>query len=269
MAARIKSEPKTRPEVETAPVVDPVVETPAETFLQPESPAVAEAAVEAPAEPVVEAAPEPEPEPEPVAEVVAEAVAAPEPAVVEAPVAVAAEVEETIASAADTVIDNVTATQQEALESIEAARQVVIDGVSRAQRGMADFVSELRNSKDFMATVRGQFHRLPKLSIDYALMERATRVLNIEAGFDWDDVGNWTSVGRYLDKDAAGNQHNAPLTTLDAADNLVFSQTGQHIALLGVHDLIVIAAGDALLVTTRAQAENIKKLADKLPASLK
>ncbi len=134
---------------------------------------------------------------------------------------------------------------------------------------LADFVSELRNSKDFMATVRGQFHRLPKLSIDYALMERATRVLNIEAGFDWDDVGNWTSVGRYLDKDAAGNQHNAPLTTLDAADNLVFSQTGQHIALLGVHDLIVIAAGDALLVTTRAQAENIKKLADKLPASLK
>lgn len=134
---------------------------------------------------------------------------------------------------------------------------------------LADFVTELRTSQDFMATVRGQFHRLPKLSIDYALMERATRVLNIEAAFDWDDVGNWTSVGRYLEQDEDGNQHNTPLSTLDAADNLVFNQTEQHIALLGVHDLIVVAAKDALLITTRAQAENIKKLADKLPAKLK
>jgi len=134
---------------------------------------------------------------------------------------------------------------------------------------LADFISELRNSKDFMATVRGQYQRLPKLSIDYALMERASRVLNIEATFDWDDVGNWTSIGRHLSEDELGNQHNGPLSALDAAGNLAFSQTAQHIALLGVQDLIVVATPDALLVTHRACVENIKKLAERLPDALK
>jgi mannose-1-phosphate guanylyltransferase len=141
--------------------------------------------------------------------------------------------------------------------------------LSRHCPALADFVSELRNSKDFSATVSKQFGKLPKLSIDYALMEKASRVLNVEATFDWDDVGNWTSVGRYLKCDDDGNQHNCALSQIGAANNLVFSQTGQHIALLGVQDLIVVSSKDALLITSRAHAENIKKLADQLPKELK
>jgi mannose-1-phosphate guanylyltransferase len=145
----------------------------------------------------------------------------------------------------------------------------IFSELSRHCPALADFVSELRNSKDFNATVSKQFGKLPKLSIDYALMEKASRVLNIEATFDWDDVGNWTSVGRYLKSDDSGNQHNCTLSQLDCANNLVFSQTGQHVALLGVQDLIVVSAKDALLITSRAHAENIKKLADQLPKELR
>jgi mannose-1-phosphate guanylyltransferase len=134
---------------------------------------------------------------------------------------------------------------------------------------LADFVSELRNSRDFNATVNRQFGKLPKLSIDYALMEKASRVLNVEATFDWDDVGNWTSVGRYLKSDGDNNQSNCMLTQIDAANNLAFCQTDQHIALLGVQDLIVVSAKDALLITTRSHAENIKKLVDQLPKELR
>lgn len=134
---------------------------------------------------------------------------------------------------------------------------------------LADFVSELRNSRDFQATLGKQFGKLPKLSIDYALMEKASRVLNIEATFDWDDVGNWTSVGRYLKCDDENNQYNCAFSQIDAGNNLVFSQTGQHVALLGVQDLIVVAAGDALLITSRGHAENIKKLVDQLPKELR
>ncbi|TDU70877.1 mannose-1-phosphate guanylyltransferase [Prosthecobacter fusiformis] len=144
----------------------------------------------------------------------------------------------------------------------------IFSELSRHCPALADFVSELRGSLDFNATVAKQFSKLPKLSIDYALMERASRVLNIEATFDWDDVGNWTSVGRYLKKDAGNNQHNCALSQLDADNNLVFTQTGQHVALLGVQDLIIVASKDALLITTRAHAENIKKLADQLPQEL-
>lgn len=134
---------------------------------------------------------------------------------------------------------------------------------------LADFVSELRTSSDVSATIQHQFGRLPKLSIDYALMERASHVMNIEATFDWDDVGNWTSVGGYLQKDDSGNCHNCALSTADAQDNLVFTQTGQHIALLGVKDLIVVATKDALLIASKSHAESIKKLVDCLPDALR
>lgn len=145
----------------------------------------------------------------------------------------------------------------------------VFSEMSRHCPALADFISELRGARDFQATVNSQFGKLPKLSIDYALMERASRVLNVEATFDWDDVGNWTSVGRYLQSDMDGNQHNCPFSQISSQNNIVFSQTGQHIALLGVQDLIVVSAKDAVLVTSRAHAENIKKLADMLPAELR
>lgn len=134
---------------------------------------------------------------------------------------------------------------------------------------LADFVNELAETPDFDVTLKSRFPSLTKLSIDYALMEKAPRVLNVEATFDWDDVGNWTSVGGYLPTDGEGNQHNCALSQLDAGHNLVFSQTKQHIALLGVDHLMVIATGDALLIAHRDEAEKLKKLVDTLPKDLR
>lgn len=134
---------------------------------------------------------------------------------------------------------------------------------------LSAFVDALAGSRDFAATVGAEFSKLPRLSIDYVLMEKASRVLNVEACFDWDDVGNWTSVGAHLAKDDQGNQHNCALSPLEAGDNLVFATTKQHIALLGVSDLMVIATGDAILVAHRSEAEKIKKLVDGLPKELR
>lgn len=134
---------------------------------------------------------------------------------------------------------------------------------------LTSFVDELQSSPDFNATLQARFAGLPKLSIDYALMEKAPRVLNVEATFDWDDVGNWTSVGAYLPKDDEGNQHNCAISQLESTNNLVFSQNTQHIALLGVHDLMVVTTGDAVLIAHRSQAEGLKKLVDGLPKELR
>ena len=134
---------------------------------------------------------------------------------------------------------------------------------------LAEFVTELEQSPDFATTLRARFASLPKLSIDYALMENATRVLNVEACFDWDDVGNWTSVAAYLPKDDAGNQHNCAISKLDADNNIIFSQTPQHVALLGVEHLMIISTPDALLIAHRNEAEKLKKLVDGLPKNLR
>jgi len=145
----------------------------------------------------------------------------------------------------------------------------VIRELSSHAPELAGFVSELRRSKDLAATVAAQFPKLSPISIDYALMEKASRVLNIEATFDWDDVGSWLSVAKYLDQTGDNNAVNTPISEIDSENNIVFNDrsTG-HVALLGVDDLIVVQTEDALLIANRHQADAIKKLCEKLPEEL-
>lgn len=133
---------------------------------------------------------------------------------------------------------------------------------------LSEFVAEIRRASDMRATLASQFGRLTPISIDYALMERASRVINVEATFDWDDVGSWISVGKYLEHDAAGNSANCALTGMEASNNIVFSREGAHVALLGVEDLVVVQTADAVLIAHRSQADKIKKLVDHLPTEL-
>jgi mannose-1-phosphate guanylyltransferase len=130
------------------------------------------------------------------------------------------------------------------------------------------FVAEIRDSPDVAATVAERFPALTPISIDYALMEEASRVLNIEATFDWDDVGSWISVAKYLESVPDNNRTNRPITVIDSENNIVFSDDERRIALLGVDDLIVVQTGDAILIANRHQADAIKDLVKKLPEGL-
>jgi mannose-1-phosphate guanylyltransferase len=144
----------------------------------------------------------------------------------------------------------------------------VIAELSKHRPELAKFVAEIRQSQDLQATIDAQFATLPQISIDYALMEKASRVLNIEATFDWDDVGSWISVGKYLPTDEHGNAANQAVTQIDSHGNIVFSNAGQNISLLGVTDLIVVQVGDALLVANKHSADTIRKIVDMVPPSL-
>lgn len=141
--------------------------------------------------------------------------------------------------------------------------------LSRNCPELSTFVREIRQSRNVPATVASQFPALPAISIDYALMEKAGRVLNIEAGFDWDDVGSWISVSKYLPTDEAKNASNSPLSVIDADNNIVFTSGGQRVALLGVEDLIVVQTADALLIADRHSADAIKKLVELVPRELR
>ena len=99
-------------------------------------------------------------------------------------------------------------------------------------------------------------------------MEKADRVLVVEADFDWDDVGSWTAVAKYLTADEHGNRLAWGGYSLDSTNNIVFDETGTNIALLGVHNLVVVRTKDAVLVCHRHQVEKIKDLVSKLPPAL-
>lgn len=133
---------------------------------------------------------------------------------------------------------------------------------------LATFINNLTAADDISAFIREEFPRLTPISIDFALMEKADRVLNFEASFDWDDVGSWISVGKYLPDCGEGNVSNTPLCAQASHDNIVYSDSGKQVALVGVEDLIVVDTGDALLVARRSEADRIKNVVAELPSHL-
>jgi mannose-1-phosphate guanylyltransferase len=144
----------------------------------------------------------------------------------------------------------------------------VLSEFNRHAPELADFISQMRAPGRWDEVLGKRFGELPIISFDYAIMEKADRVLMVEANFDWDDVGGWRAVAAYLNKDEHANATNCNLTTLQASDNIIFSERPLQVALLGVHNLIVVRNGDTLLVCNRRDAEKIKDLVGKLPPEL-
>lgn len=144
----------------------------------------------------------------------------------------------------------------------------VLSEFNRHAPELADFISQISAPGKWESALQERFINLPIISFDYAILEKADRVLMVEASFDWDDVGSWRAVSAYLAKDENKNAANCDITALHASDNIVFSEGTAKIALLGVHNLIVIRTDDSILVCNRRDAEMIKDLVAKLPPEL-
>ena len=144
----------------------------------------------------------------------------------------------------------------------------VLSEFNRHAPELADFISQLRAPGKFEKVLRERFSKLPRVSFDYAIMEKADRVLVVEAGFDWDDVGSWTALAKYLQNDEHANATHGAVTAVDSTNNIIFDQTNSNIALLGVHNLVIVRTKDAVLVCHRHQVEKIKDLISKLPPEL-
>lgn len=112
-----------------------------------------------------------------------------------------------------------------------------------------------------------RFPTLPKISVDYAIMEKARMVETLLAQFDWDDVGLWTALPKHLPADAGGNATRGRVLAAGAANNIALSN-GRLIALCGVRDLVVVETEDAVLVCHRDAVQDIKKIIPQLPPEL-
>ncbi len=146
--------------------------------------------------------------------------------------------------------------------------RAILNELNRQAPVLADFATGYANAADPAAYLAERFGSLPKVSIDYAVMEKAGTVLMVEAGFDWDDVGGWPAIAAYLTLDAHQNASNRPLATVDANNNLVFSTCARQTALLGISDMLVVQTEDALLICPRDRAEHIKQIIPHVPSEL-
>lgn len=107
------------------------------------------------------------------------------------------------------------------------------------------------------------FSSAPKLSIDYALLEKSERVATLPVDFEWRDVGNWNSVYEALAKSLGDNVVvGEAVVDDDVRGSLIYSE-GLKIAVAGMSDVVVVASGDGVFVAPRTKAADIKRLLPK------
>ncbi len=112
------------------------------------------------------------------------------------------------------------------------------------------------------ATLARLWPHLRTQTVDYGIMEGAQQVAVIPAqGLEWSDIGSWDAVWALLPKDDAANATvAAPALALDARGNLVYGQAGRLVALVEVHDLVVVDTPDALLILPRERAQRVREV---------
>ena len=124
-------------------------------------------------------------------------------------------------------------------------------------------LASARNDLGFMVLNAEAFERAPKISIDYAVMERAANVGVIPADIGWSDVGTWGAVWELSDRDASGNSVRGHGFVLDAKN--VHVRSSDHLtAVVGADNIIVVTTHDAVLVLHRDHADKVKQLVELL-----
>jgi mannose-1-phosphate guanylyltransferase len=144
----------------------------------------------------------------------------------------------------------------------------VLEEYRRQQPEMYDLLMQIRpllGASDFTAQITPYWEKMPKLSIDYAIMEGATNIAVIPVDIGWSDVGTWGMLFDVLEGDengniirGAGNGH----ILLDTVQTLVVSN--RMVVTIGLEDLVVVDTDDVLLVCHRDHAQDVRKVVKQL-----
>ena len=149
------------------------------------------------------------------------------------------------------------------LEELAAHRKDIAKTVAFA-------FNTMREGEDFVRFDAEIFDKIPAESIDYAVMEHTKKAAMTPVDCGWTDAGSFDALWRVKAKDKAGNVSEASdgENYLYNAENCYVNSTdGTKVALLGVKDLVVISTKDCVMVADRNNAQEVKKLVDKLKAS--
>ncbi len=107
------------------------------------------------------------------------------------------------------------------------------------------------------------YDTIPKISIDYGIMERADRVYMLEGDFGWNDIGSFDALPALYTADENGNVIRGETVLIDAGDNVILGEN-KMIACVGVDNLIVVDTEDALLVCAKDRAQDVKEIVSVL-----
>jgi mannose-1-phosphate guanylyltransferase len=117
---------------------------------------------------------------------------------------------------------------------------------------------------DPAAVVARVYPGLRAISIDYGVMEKTSGILVIPGDFGWNDVGSWTALSDINAHDADGNVTVGDSLLRRAHDNVVVSESGQLVSVVGADGLIVVATDDAILVCPKDRAQEVRDVVAEL-----
>ena len=134
----------------------------------------------------------------------------------------------------------------------------------KLREGFVEIEKALAGGEDLEAALAGLFPGLDRISVDFAIMEKAGNVVTIPADFDWDDVGAWPAAARHMKDAGDGNAVRGQVIIEKGEGNIVVSGKDHLVALVGCRDLVVVHTGDATLVCPRSESQRIKDLVKRL-----
>jgi mannose-1-phosphate guanylyltransferase len=129
-------------------------------------------------------------------------------------------------------------------------------------------IAEAWNTPAREAVLAEVYPKLPRISIDYAVMEPVSRgkgrahVVVVEMPVQWLDVGSWPTLAETLPTDDHDNALDCGmLAMVDCDDNIILSRDPEHlIAAVGLSDMIVVHTADVTMVCPRREAQRVKDL---------
>jgi mannose-1-phosphate guanylyltransferase len=143
----------------------------------------------------------------------------------------------------------------------------IIDAIKTCQPALGDSLSDYAKTigsateHEFRARL---YQHAPAISVDFAVLEKASNVLTIKADIVWDDVGGWRALERYKEKDLENNIIVGNGLAVDSYENTIYNTAEGIITCLGVSDLIIVRNDNITFVVHRSKAGEIKKILEKL-----
>jgi mannose-1-phosphate guanylyltransferase len=120
--------------------------------------------------------------------------------------------------------------------------------------------------RTFPAVLKKVFPKLPSVSIDYGVMEKASNIAVLPGDFGWSDVGSFAAIPEVRPADARGNVISGGETVVVDCDNCVVLGGERPLAVVGLTDVVVVDAGDAVLVVPKDKSQDVRKVVEALKA---
>jgi mannose-1-phosphate guanylyltransferase len=144
---------------------------------------------------------------------------------------------------------------------LSAIRSALGQFLPESIRQLAPVIEQARAGADHAPLLREVYPKLQRISIDYAVMEKASKVLMVELPCEWLDIGSWPSLESVAELDDCGNVVVASNAVLvDSFRNVVVTQDDHMLAVLGMDDCIVVHSPDATLVCNKGDSQRLKEL---------